>query len=136
GAKAANLAILRRAGLPVPDGFVLVAGDGRLDAAREQALRAASARLGGAVAVRSSSSLEDGREASFAGQYRSILDVRGADAVVRAARACLASAAGGAGYARAVGAPGQAAMAVLVQRFVEARAAGVVFTRDPRDPTA
>ena len=136
GAKAFTLAWLRRAGLPVPDGFVLVPGEGRLEGAREQALRAAFARLGGAVAVRSSSTLEDGSEASFAGQYRSVLDVRGEEEVVRAARSCLDSAAGAAGYARAVGASGPGAMAVLVQRFVPARAAGVAFTRDPRDPTA
>src|SRR5439155_8382089 len=73
---------------------------------------------------------------SFAGQYRSLLDVRGEEDVVRATRACLASAAGATGYARAVGASGRGAMAVLVQRFVEPRAAGVVFTRHPRDPSA
>ena len=136
GAKAFTLAGLRRAGLPVPDGFVLVAGDGSLEGPREEALRAALARLRGAVAVRSSSTLEDGSEASFAGQYRSILDVSGEEEVVRAARACLASAAGAAGYARAMGAWGPGAMAVFVQRFVPARAAGVVFTRHPRDPSA
>ena len=66
GAKAFTLARLRRAGLPVPDGFVLLAGDGSLEGPREEALRAALARLGGAVAVRSSSTLEDTDEASFA----------------------------------------------------------------------
>ena len=136
GAKAFTLARLRRAGLPVPDGFVLLAGDGSLEGMREAALRAALARLRGAVAVRSSSTLEDTSEASFAGQYRSLLDVRGEEDVVRATRACLASAAGATGYARAVGASGRGAMAVLVQRFVEPRAAGVVFTRHPRDPSA
>ena len=66
GAKAFTLARLRRAGLPVPDGFVLLAGDGSLEGMREAALRAALARLRGAVAVRSSSTLEDTSEASFA----------------------------------------------------------------------
>ena len=35
GAKAFTLARLRRAGLPVPDGFVLLAGDGSLEGMRE-----------------------------------------------------------------------------------------------------
>jgi pyruvate,water dikinase len=136
GAKAFTLARLRRDGFPVPDGFVLLAADGSLDPAREAVLRAAYARLGGAVAARSSSTLEDLEAASFAGQYRTVLDVRGEEDVVRAARTCLESAGAAAGYARAVGATETGAMAVLVQRFVEARAAGVVFTRHPRDRSA
>jgi rifampicin phosphotransferase len=136
GAKAFNLARLKRRGLPVPDGFVLTAGPGPLDGPRSDALRAAYARLGGTVAVRSSSTLEDTDEASFAGQYLTVLDVSGGDEVVGAARACLESAGAGAGYARAVGAVRPGAMAVLVQRFVPARAAGVAFTRHPQDPSA
>ena len=136
GAKAFILARLRRRGVPVPDGFVLTAGPGALDGGRGDALRAAYARLGGTVAVRSSSTLEDTDEASFAGQYRTVLDVRGEKAVIRAARACLESAGDAAGYARAVGALRPGAMAVLVQRFVPARAAGVAFTRHPHNPSA
>ena len=136
GSKAFTLALLRRRGLPVPDAFVLLAGGGVLDAARGAALRAAYARLGGTVAVRSSSTLEDGEDASFAGQYRTVLDVRGEEAVLDAARACLGSSGAALGYARAVGAAPSGAMAVLVQRFVEPRAAGVAFTRHPRDASA
>jgi pyruvate,water dikinase len=136
GNKAFTLARLRRLGLPVPDGFVLLAGEGRLDAARAAALRAAYARLGGRVAVRSSSTLEDAAEASFAGQYRTVLGAQGEDEVVRAAEQCLESAGAAAGYARALGAAGAGAMAVLVQRQVEARAAGVAFTAHPQDPSA
>jgi pyruvate,water dikinase len=136
GEKAFTLARLRRLGLPVPDGFVLLARDATLDAARADALRAAYARLGGTVAVRSSSTLEDTGGASFAGQYRTVLGVCGEDEVVRAAGACLDSAAAAAGYARAVGAAGAGAMAVLVQRLVEARAAGVAFTAHPQDPSS
>lgn len=127
GAKAAALATLRQAGLPVPDGFVLAAdaGAGGRDAARE-----AYARLGGRVAVRSSGTAEDLEAASFAGQYATLLDVSGEDAVLEAVARCLASNAGAAEYAAALGTP-EGAMAVLVQRFVEPRVAGVVFTRHP-----
>lgn len=136
GAKAFTLARLRREGLPVPDGFVLLAADASLAGARADAVREAYARLGGRVAVRSSSTLEDTATASFAGQYRTVLDVEGASAVLDAARASLASAAASAGYARALGVTRPGAMAVLVQRFVHARAAGVAFTRHPQDARA
>jgi pyruvate,water dikinase len=132
GAKAFILARLRRSGVRVPDGFVVTAGGRLLDGSRSEALRAAYARLGGTVAVRSSSTLEDTDEASFAGQYRTALDVRGEEDVLRAARSCLEAAGAATGYARAVGAGGTGAMAVLVQRFVEPRAAGVAFTRHPK----
>ncbi len=77
GGKAASLARLTAAGLPVPPGFV-IATDAyrrlhpagiRSDAAITQAVVAAYRRLGGGpVAVRSSATAEDGAGASFAGQ--------------------------------------------------------------------
>jgi phosphohistidine swiveling domain-containing protein len=135
GGKAATLARLRAARLPVPDGFVLRARSGPLDAEAVAAVRAAYARLGEqtAVAVRSSAPHEDGAAASFAGQYVTVLDVTGPDALLSAVEACLRSRHGGEDYARALERGGGADMAVLVQRFVEPRAAGVAFTRDPRD---
>lgn len=128
GAKAATLARLRRRGLPVPDGFVLPAG-ASLDPAR---IDAALARLRGALAVRSSSTAEDLEGASFAGQYRTVLGVQGADAVVRAAQVCRDSAPAALAYARALGTP-VGRMAVLVQALVEPVVAGVAFSRHPRD---
>ena len=129
GGKAFILARLRQRGFPVPDGFVLPAG------MPVEAAAAAYARLGGAVAVRSSSTAEDTAEASFAGQYRTVLGVVGEEALREGVRLCRASAGAATAYALAIGAaPGS--MAVLVQRMAEPRAAGVVFTEDPRDPTA
>ena len=130
GAKAWALARLRGAGLPVPDGFVVLADGPAPDAA---ALEEGCRRLG-TVAVRSSSAAEDSSEASFAGQFRTELDVRGAAAVAEAVRRCRAATA--AAYAGLLGVSDQrTTIPVLVQRFVEPRQAGVVFTRDPRDPT-
>ena len=132
GGKAWALARMRRAGLPVPDGFV-VPGDGPEPDA--DALEEACRRLG-AVAVRSSSAAEDSAEASFAGQFRTELDVRGAAQVAEAVRRCRSATAEG--YAALLGARAPAAatiIPVLVQQFVEPRQAGVVFTRDPRDPS-
>lgn len=125
GRKAATLAALRGRGFDVPDGFVIPAGA----QPTRDAMAAALSRLGdGPVAVRSSGLAEDLADASFAGQYDTVLNVRGVDAVLAAAAACVASARGGRidSYGR-VGGP----MAVLVQRMVDAEASGVAFSADP-----
>jgi pyruvate,water dikinase len=130
GGKAAHLAQLVRMGLRVPEGFVVVgATPGQLP----QALDESSGRLGGAVAVRSSASEEDSAGASFAGQFETVLGVRGAPAIREAVERCLASAAGAraAAYRSEMHAQNDVRMAVLVQRMVDAIAAGVVFTADP-----
>ncbi|MFI6999312.1 phosphoenolpyruvate synthase [Nocardia sp. NPDC050175] len=87
----------------------------------------------GRVAVRSSAAEEDGAQYSFAGQFESFLGVEGVSAVVTAIIDCWASA-----YSERVLAyrgqhqcAGTAAMAVIVQRMVDATASGVLFTRDP-----
>jgi pyruvate,water dikinase len=126
GGKAFALARLKQRGLRVPDGFVLPA-----EAPVEAAL-AGYARLGGRVAVRSSSSAEDLKDASFAGQYETILDVGGEEALRAAIRACRDSAPAASAYARALGA-GPGTLAVLVQRMLAPRAAGVAFTRHPTE---
>jgi len=131
GGKAFVLARLRRLGLPVPDAVVVPAGCTLTTAEVEDVL----SRLGGVVAVRSSSTAEDMEEASFAGQYETRLWVAGAQAFSEAIAAVRASAANAEGYARAAGASA-GEMAVLVQRMARARAAGVVFTQDPRDASA
>ena len=188
GAKAANLARLRRMGLPVPNGFVCTVracktflGSGQLaegiirilreveiertevTAAASQinemivhsplppeldaALRAAYLGLEQseghdkqepfAVSVRSSGALEDGVEHSFAGQFTSLLNVRGPEKVLGAYRAVIAS-----GFsARAISYRRNAGLslvdfdlAVLVQVMATADAAGVLFTVDPSQP--
>lgn len=75
GGKAANLGELLRAGLPVPDGFCLTTDAYRtafgnpMPETLASELLAATAQLGGPVAVRSSATAEDLPEASFAGQH-------------------------------------------------------------------
>ena len=100
----------------------------------EEQVRAAVASLGrGPFAVRSSAVGEDGSTASFAGQFDSILHVHD-DALMDAVRACWAScwSARAVAYRRIHGF-GTAAMAVVIQRQVDAAVAGVLFTRNP-DP--
>ncbi len=84
------------------------------------------------LAVRSSVVGEDGTEHSFAGQFLSVLDVRGPEAVLEAVKKVFASfdTAGVHEYLKARHlAPGSLKPAILIQRMVPARAAGIAFTR-------
>ncbi len=139
GGKASGLAKLHAMGLRIPPGFVL------LDATAEHLPDELFARYralgGGKVAVRSSALDEDGSDASFAGQYETLLDVEGEAALGQAVRECLASldharadayrAGRSADVRERVGEEAGSSMCVVVQRMVDARAAGVMFTVDP-----
>ncbi len=154
GGKAATLARLIEAGFPVPDGVVLTTAavreilescgheirQGRaepdaLPVSVSGALDDAHRSLdGGAVAVRSSAVAEDTDEASYAGQYESVLDVRGREELARATIQCCASAFSERVTAYRGTSPDgsdEVGMAVLIQRMVPADAAGVAFTADP-----
>lgn len=147
GTKAATLAHLAAAGFRVPDGFVItraacdriVAAAGDVGSTTEadmpaevwKQVRSHLERLGeGPVAVRSSGLAEDLSHASFAGQYETVLDVEGPQALAAAVGRCLASA--GSGQVRAyTGSEERAPMALLVQRMIPADVAGVAFTANP-----
>jgi len=132
GGKAEGLARLMRLKLPVPDGFVIVgAAEGMPLPGLEEAYGGIG---GGRVAVRSSAIGEDGGQRSFAGQYETVLGVEGMESLRLAVDRCLASLHGRRAQSyRAAGGEGDRAarMSVVVQRMVEARAAGVLFTADP-----
>jgi rifampicin phosphotransferase len=155
GAKAAKLGELARAGFPVPDGFVLTTSafdrfmaanvlgpDSSPEAVAAASMPAvvvdsvlAAADVLGDIplAVRSSGVAEDLPNASFAGQYETVLDVRGTDALLAAVRRVFVSAFSRRVTAyRATQAPqATARMAVLVQRMIAADATGVAFTTNP-----
>ncbi len=103
----------------------------RVPAALAGALRRAVERLGGVVAVRSSGIDEDGRTRSFAGQHRTVLGV-GPTEVAEAVRQCWASLYSPRALAYRGGrGPAPGALAVLVQRLVDPRVSGVLFTINP-----
>ena len=131
GGKAAGLARLLAMGLRVPPAFAIRNASCTIFPAD---LDLRCARLGNTpLAVRSSADTEDGATASFAGQYLSVLEVKGTEAVREAIRACVASLdTGHAGqYRRQKEGERAAAMHLVVQQMVNARCAGVVFTADP-----
>jgi pyruvate,water dikinase len=137
GGKARALADLVKAGFDVPPFFVILpsAFDGASlkPEAREELVPALGGLAGDRFAVRSSGGEEDGSADSHAGQYLSVLDVT-REGVAEAAERVAAS--GRADSLRAYRAsrglgPEGGAPAVIVQRLVDARTAGVMFTADP-----
>ncbi len=113
--------------------------DAPLPAELQQEIRDAYRRLGElgsapAVAVRSSATTEDSADASFAGLQDTYLWVTQADSLIDKIRSCWASlySLESLSYRRRHGiAEATVAMAVVVQIMVDARTAGVMFTRSP-----
>lgn len=180
GGKAAHLALLKRSGFPVPDGFaittlacleILAWNDlegglrrrllrmehgalppGEIEVESEEIrrqilacalpdsfeseLRRAFERLApeGGVSVRSSAVVEDKVAHSFAGQFLSVLNVPSFDALKQALLEVMASpfTPGAIAYRLHAGLPLSCDdMAVVCQRMVPARSAGVLFTVNP-----
>ena len=109
-----------------------------LPAELREEIEAAHARLcgapGRALAVRSSATTEDAADASFAGLQDTYLWVPDLSQTLQRVRSCWASlySVESVSYRRRRNLPEQAvAMAVVVQAMVDARTAGVMFTRSP-----
>lgn len=146
GRKAFNLGLMAEIGLPVPKGFVVTTGVfkasigspcGEIEIPadlREQIIAAYRATGFRSVAVRSSATLEDLAEASFAGIYISHLNVSSEEELLQAVEVCYRSlwAPASASYRTSLGLEADgAAMAVIVQEMIEAQAGGVIYTFDP-----
>ena len=102
--------------------------------AAHSALLAQAAGAHTAVAVRSSATTEDASDASFAGLQDTFLWVMTADQLLDAVRRCWGSlySTESITYRRRLGIPEEGvAMAVVIQVMVDARTAGVMFTRSP-----
>ena len=130
GGKAKGLSQLMAMGLNVPPGFVIVgATKGNLP---ENLSSFYQPLENEEVAVRSSAIGEDSEEASYAGQYDTLLNVKGFSNLESAVDRCLDSLTAGRSAAyRADHQVDKAAMSVVVQKMVDAAAAGVLFTADP-----
>ena len=91
-------------------------------------------RVSWPLAVRSSATIEDAEDASFAGLQDTFLWVLGAQATLKSVRSCWASlySVPSIAYRRKHRMREDGvAMAVVVQQMVDARTAGVLFTRSP-----
>jgi len=136
GGKARGLAALLGLGAPVPPAVVLTTDaharfreQGSLDESDRRALLAGVEWLGEPLAVRSSAADEDTGDQSAAGQYDSVMGVRGPDALVAAVEHCWREAGRGRALAYRGGAP--TSVALVVQREVIADRAGIAFSLDP-----
>ncbi len=103
----------------------------------EEAIRDAARDLlrDSPIAVRSSATAEDLAAASFAGQYRTLLNVKTEDEALEAVLKCWASLWGPSvrAYRRREGVPEEdLAMGVILMDMAPADHAGVLFTRDPQ----
>lgn len=131
GGKAAALARAAAAGIATLPGVVLTTAfcrevDGGAEVDGHPAVKEAYARAGGderGLVVRSSSVVEDTAESSMAGQFASVVDVRGPEAFAAAVREVLDS--------RREAAAEDSPVAVLVQPLVEPALGGVLFGVDP-----
>lgn len=158
GSKARNLGEMLEQGLPVPPGFVVTVhafqaflAENGLDASAEEAflsapipphiveeIRAHYDALHQhaiyAVAVRSSSALEDLNSASFAGQYETYLNISSFEDLLLHIKRCWYSYFSPVvqEYAKNQNIPlDSLAMGVLVQGMVDADVSGVIFSKHP-----
>ena len=141
GGKGGTLAKLYQAGYPVPAGFVILptafVGDKLVPAAWAQIQRhLAQLRQGDkttAFAVRSSALSEDSAQASFAGEFETVLDVRRDQDIWEAIHTVRQSRQSERvqTYSRAKGVEASHEIAIVVQQLVQADISGVLFTANP-----
>lgn len=130
GGKAAGLRKLIEWGLAIPAGFVIV--DAQKDVDVDALTEYYQSMGGGKAAVRSSALGEDGSDHSFAGLYETVLNVAGEVELIDAVRKCVDSLNSyRASEYRQQQCMSESAMCVVVQRMVDAQAAGVLFSVDP-----
>ena len=141
GGKGVTLVQLTRSGFPVPECFILLpdgfAGDDlRAEVwtqTKVQLARMRKADNDTTFAVRSSGLSEDSAQASFAGEFETVLDVATDEAILEAIQTVRRSRSSERvrRYSEAKGVDAAHEMAVLVQRLARADISGVLFTADP-----
>jgi rifampicin phosphotransferase len=142
GGKGAMLSFLFQKGYPVPGGFVILTSAFNADGLLPEAWMQVQAHLNrlakektfnGAVAVRSSAIGEDSGKNSFAGVFRTKLDVRIQSDIRKAIQEVFLSkdAARVKSYSKARGINFDPKMAVVVQAMVPSVISGVLFGANP-----
>ena len=126
----------RRPALSIRLGLTRAALDPAVTAALASAWKRLTSGASAQLAVRSSASCEDTVPASFAGQFETFLGIAEPADLVTAVRACWTAlwSTRALRYMRAYEIdPAQSAMPILIQRMVEAEAAGGAFSLTPND---
>lgn len=141
GQKAENLGLLMKIGHQTPPALVctwiaheryLENDEDVLPALRAELSRSLKPDL--AYAIRSSANVEDSWEHSFAGQFQSVLNVRGVDQVFEAIQSVWATSQSAnvrAYVDKKKAASGDLRMAVIIQEMVEPVVSGVSFSKNP-----
>ncbi|CCI13700.1 conserved membrane hypothetical protein [Microcystis aeruginosa PCC 9806] len=130
GQKAATLAYLKRAGYPIPRGWVLPPGDDP-----QPLIESLNPDINHPLVVRSSAIGEDSETASSAGQYTTILNVIDRENLAAAILSCQTSynSPNAVNYRLDRGQE-NTAMSVLIQEQIRGVFSGVAFSRDPINP--
>jgi len=128
GGKARGLALLKTFGCQIPETYVITG-------AEESEVKTFINTLPDdkEFAVRSSAATEDGEEHSYAGQYKTFLNVKGQRQLFDAISACFASVdeENVKVYKQKAGDRINVGMNVLVQEMVKAKYSGVIFSVEP-----
>ncbi len=136
GGKAKGLHYLEKYSFNVPKTFIITGVDSYEDF--EEAYEYYKKEGMGEVAVRSSATIEDGVNFSNAGQYETFLNVSGKDRFICAIKDCISSLGNYRSqvYSKTFLNSEENKMTVVVQDMVDARCAGVLFTKDPMNKNA
>ncbi|MHA1976256.1 MAG: PEP/pyruvate-binding domain-containing protein [Candidatus Hodarchaeales archaeon] len=141
GGKGRILAQLFQLGYPIPDGFVILPTAFRKNNLRPEVWqdvtdnldRLSSQNNVKSFAVRSSALNEDSVEASFAGEFETVLDVRTKESIKTAINTVHQSKLSKRvqAYSIAKGIENDHQIAIVVQNFIEPEISGVIFSVDP-----
>jgi len=134
GGKARGLFLLDRMGFNVPEAFIATDfSDGEDYSCIIEKYREFGE---GPVSVRSSATLEDGEDFSAAGQFSTVLDVCGEKALAEAVKECVESlhSKTADNYSNSFLGKETGRMTVVIQRMIDPRCAGVIFTKAPMRP--
>lgn len=128
GGKAQGLARLKALGMKIPETWVIT---GFSEKKIESFLQSLPENK--LFAVRSSASVEDGKEFSYAGQFTSFLNVSGKKNILKAIKDCFSSAESVQvkSYHQKTSHDDGVKMNVLLQEMIEPEISGVLFTADP-----
>lgn len=132
GGKAVNLGILLQNGFNIPSGFCISTQVNKLTEDVKDKINQKLRNIAFPVAVRSSATAEDSRNSSFAGQFKTFLDINSEKELFAAIEKCWNSlnSKNVQAYLKNKNIK-NVKMAIIVQKMVNVDYGGVVFTIDP-----